>query len=180
MDASIAGLRGERFSNIKQLLGRILLANGPKSSNCTLSENVDGIVVESTFDEIGQVELTNCRSGGYELAAIIGWEMACFCPFAYEYGVKDIVLGSSNLSFQWYRLFKERAAHLLPQEECHTKLIKVISIIDESKKRSMMRNVGVRFQAKWVERQKIAMSVDARRGWSRKKSVMILRCSRSQ
>lgn len=32
-----------------------------------------------------------------------------------------------------------------------------------------MRNVGVRFQAKWVERQKIAMSVDARRGWSRKK-----------
>ncbi|KAL8303403.1 hypothetical protein RB600_007041 [Gaeumannomyces tritici] len=108
---------------------------------------------------------TEDKSPRYELAAIIDWEMAGFYPFAYEYGVKDTVLGSSNLSFSWYSLFKERTSYMLPRAECHTKLIKALRIIDESKKRSMTRNVGIRVQAKWVERQNVERSSELRQGW---------------
>ena len=103
----------------------------------------------------------------YELVAIIDWEMAGFYPFAYEFGLKDTLLGSSNLSFSWYSLFKERTALLLPEGECHTKLIKAMRIIAQSKNKKMARNVGVQFQAKWMERERVKMSADVRRGWVR-------------
>lgn len=109
--------------------------------------------------------------GQYELVAIIDWERAGFYPFAYEYGYKDTVLGTSNLSFSWYSLFKERTAHLLPQGECHTKLIKALRIISESKERTMTRNVGVRIKAKWAAREEIELSPDVRKGWVRKAGV---------
>lgn len=105
------------------------------------------------------------KSPRYELAAIIDWEMAGFYPFAYEYSVKDIVLGSSNLSFNWYSLFKERTSHLLPRVDGHTKLMKALRIIDESNKRTMTGNVGIRVQAKWMEREKVELSSDIREGW---------------
>lgn len=35
----------------------------------------------------------------YKLAAIIDWEMAGFFPFAYERGLKDVILRSSHLSY---------------------------------------------------------------------------------
>jgi hypothetical protein len=108
---------------------------------------------------------TEDKSQRYELAAIIDWEMAGFYPFAYEFDVKDTVLGSSNLSFSWYSLFKERTSHLLPRAEGHTKLIKALRVIDESKKRSMARNIGIRVQAKWVERENVELSSDLRQGW---------------
>lgn len=95
---------------------------------------------------------TEDKSPRYELAAIIDWEMAGFYPFTYEYGVKDTVLGFSNLFFSWYSLFKERTSYMLPRAECHIKLIKALRIINKSKKKSMTRNVGIRVQAKWVER----------------------------
>ncbi|KAH8753034.1 hypothetical protein F5883DRAFT_470909, partial [Diaporthe sp. PMI_573] len=114
---------------------------------------------------VRQTSPTEDKSPRYELAAIIDWELAGFYPFAYEYGVKDTVLGSSNLSFSWYSLFKERTSHLLPRTEGHTKLIKALRVIDESKKRSMARNVGIRVQAKWVERENVELSSDHRQGW---------------
>ena len=104
----------------------------------------------------------------YELVAIIDWEMAGFYPFAYEFGLKDTLLGSSNLSFSWYSLFKEQTAFLVPEGECHAKLIKATRIIAESEVRTMTRNVSVRFQAKWIKREQIKMSVDVRCGWVRK------------
>jgi hypothetical protein len=104
----------------------------------------------------------------YEVAALIDWEMAGFYPFAYEYGLKDTILGSSNLSLSWYTLFKERTSHLLSRDESHTKFIKALTIIDKSKKRQMMRNVGVLFQAKWIEREQVELSSDFRQGWVRK------------
>jgi hypothetical protein len=104
----------------------------------------------------------------YELAAIIDWEMAGFYPFAYEYGLKDTVLGTANLSFSWYSLFKKRAAHMLPLTECYTHPIKALRIIRESKRRGMGRNVGVRVQVRWMEREHVELSSDLRRGWVRK------------
>lgn len=108
------------------------------------------------------------KSPRYELAAVIDWEMAGFYPFAYEYGIKDTILGSSNMSFSWYSLFKERTSHLLPRADSHTKLIKALRVIDESNKRVMMRNVGARVQAKWVERENVELSSELRQGWVRK------------
>lgn len=113
----------------------------------------------------------------YELAAIIDWEMAGFYLFAYEYGLKDTLLGSSNLSFSWYSLFKERTAFLVPEGECHRKLIKAMGIIPQSKDKTMTRNVSVQFKAKWIERERVKMSVDIRRGWFEKSTLRTSACS---
>ncbi|KDQ55095.1 hypothetical protein JAAARDRAFT_134450 [Jaapia argillacea MUCL 33604] len=41
--------------------------------------------------------------------AIIDWEMVGFFPLGYEFVMKDVHMGSSNLSFRWYSLFKQHA-----------------------------------------------------------------------
>ncbi|KAJ5288723.1 hypothetical protein N7478_001753 [Penicillium angulare] len=97
--------------------------------------------------------------------------MASTFPFAYGYGVKVGALSSSNLYFDWCNLYKSLTSHLLPPAECHTKLLKALRIIDESRKRSMARNVGVRFQKKWVQREQVEESPDLRQGWIRKTGV---------
>jgi serine/threonine protein kinase len=100
----------------------------------------------------------------YHVAAIIDWEMAGFYPIAYEFGFKDTALGSSNLYFGWYSLFRERAARLVPDGACHSKLIKAMTIIGRSKTRARKRNVGCQFQQKWAKRQRV-MLADEKRGW---------------
>jgi thiamine kinase-like enzyme len=107
----------------------------------------------------------------YELVAIIDWEFAGFYPFAYEYGWKDTVLGSSNMSYSWYTLFKEMTADLIPAEECHTKLIKALTIAHASKRRILQRNVGLLVQTKWIERERLELATDGRRGWTRKRNT---------
>ncbi|KAK0655715.1 hypothetical protein B0T16DRAFT_384537 [Cercophora newfieldiana] len=103
----------------------------------------------------------------YELAAIIDWELAGFFLFAYEYWLKDTLLGSSNMSFSWYSLFKERAAALLPAGEVQGKLIKALSAIAYSNLQAMPKNVGVRVQAKWRVRERLVMPSNCTRGWVR-------------
>lgn len=175
------------FQSVEDFLRR-----GMPLRDCSFAEAAGNLVLSSAFEEIGQVTfsqsdlaqlnrdtvlchndleprniLVRSVAGRYELAAIIDWEMAGFYPFAYEHGVKDSVLGSSNLLFGWYSLFKERTAHLLPAEECHTKLIQALAVVYESRKRAMTRNVGVRVQAKWIAREQVTKSADVRRGWVR-------------
>lgn len=99
---------------------------------------------------------------------MIDWELAGFFPFAYEYGYKDTVLGSSNLFFSWYTMFKAQTAHLLPQAEGHEKLVKALRIIDESDRRHGGRTVGMRVQEKWVRREQVEESANPRQGWIRK------------
>ncbi|KAJ5256302.1 hypothetical protein N7505_011453, partial [Penicillium chrysogenum] len=84
--------------------------------------------------------------------------MAGFFPFAYEYGVKDTFLGCENLYFR-------KVSYLLPQTQCHTKFIKAIRIIEKSRKKVTSRNIGVRVQAKWIQREKVEESSDIREGW---------------
>jgi len=94
--------------------------------------------------------------------------MRGFPPFAYEYSIKDASLGCENLYFSWYTMFKGKASYLLPQTECHTKFIRAVRIIEKSKKKAMSRNVPVRVQAKWIQREKVEESSDIREGWVRK------------
>ena len=185
------------FSDIAQFLGGVLRASA-RNPHCTISSSTDGVVVQSAFNDVGRVELTNSdldilrqsvvfchgdleprnllvkpaagtgRAVTYELAAIIDWEMAGFFPFAYEYGIKDTYLGSSNLWFNWYSLFKSRTAHLLPEGEAHTKMIEALRVITTSRQRNMTRNVGVRVQSRWIAREMLELSPDIRLGWVRK------------
>ncbi|KAK8121499.1 hypothetical protein PG999_005619 [Apiospora kogelbergensis] len=183
------------FTSIEQFLRRVLQA---ETVPCRISEIDDGIVLESD-EEIGRVELsrkdldnllnevvfchndlearnilakqTEGKNSHFRLAAIIDWEMAGFYPFAYEYSLKDTALGLSNQSFSWYSLFKQRTYRLLPHVECNMKLIKALGLIDESKKRSIPNNVGVRFQAKWRDREQIERSSKFYGGWVRKPDV---------
>lgn len=181
------------FPDAKQILGG-LQASKKKPPGCKLLETDSGISIQSEHDDIGQINLSysdleelqhhvvfchydleprnilvrKASSGKYELAGVIDWEMAGFFPFAYEYGFKDTVLGSSNLSFSWYTMFKNHTSYLLHRAESHVKLIKALRIIEKSRKRSMTRNVGVRVQAKWVQREQVEESSDFGRGWVRK------------
>ncbi|KAH6847419.1 hypothetical protein B0I37DRAFT_430962 [Chaetomium sp. MPI-CAGE-AT-0009] len=180
------------YPGIKQLLEAFLGERAAKSQACEILDTDDGIVVRSAVDEIGEIELSKsdldhlmgrivfCHNDleprnilvrqvgdGYELAAIIDWEMAGFFPFAYETGLKDTVLGSSNLWFTWYSLFKEQTAMLIPNEEGHGKLIKALRIIAGSKDATMPNNVGVRVAAKWIKRERLRMSPDVKYGWVR-------------
>ncbi|KAI1122517.1 hypothetical protein F5Y10DRAFT_72554 [Nemania abortiva] len=197
----IGGPKLGYFPNIEQLLHGILQA---RISRCELSTIEGGIALQSPHKDIGRVELTLSEleelqdhvvfchndlesrnilvreipskdsSPRYEIAAIIDWEMAGFYPFAYEYCNKDLGLGLSNLSFSWYSQFKQQTSHMLPQAYCHTKLIKLLNIIDESQKRRMTRNVGVNIRIKWMERQQIEKSSDPRRGFVRKDGTQSL------
>lgn len=53
----------------------------------------------------------------YEVIAIVDWEMAGVYPFIYEYGLKDNELGSSNLMYSWYAMFK---SYTLPLVLAHS------------------------------------------------------------
>ena len=180
------------FPDIKNFLEGILQKH--KRPGCKLLGTDGGLSIQSEYDDIGQIDLSHsdldelqhcvvfCHndleprnilvrkssSGKYKLAGVIDWEMAGFFPFAYEYGVKDTYLGRENLYFSWYTMFKGKASYLLPQMECHTKFIKAVRIIEKSKKKAMSRNVGVRVQEKWIQREKIEESSDIREGWIRK------------
>jgi hypothetical protein len=134
------------FPDVKKFLGGLLQASNQKSPGCQLLEIDSGITLQSAYEDIGRIDLSHSEldelqhhtvfchndleprnilvrkasSGKYELAGVIDWEMAGFFPFAYEYGLKDTVLGTSNLSFSWYTMFKNQTSHLLPRAECHT------------------------------------------------------------
>lgn len=181
------------FPDIKDFLEGILQKH-ERPSGCKLLGTDGGLSIQSEYDDIGQIDLSHsdlhelqhcvvfCHndleprnilvrkssSGEYELAGVIDWEMAGFYPFAYEYGVKDTSLGCENLYFSWYTMFKGKASYLLPQTECHTKFIKAVRVIEKSKKKAMSRNVGVRVQAKWIQREKVEESSDIHKGWIRK------------
>ncbi|KAJ5405177.1 hypothetical protein N7465_006461 [Penicillium sp. CMV-2018d] len=162
------------FPDIKNFLEGILQKH-ERPSGCKLLGTDGGLSIQSAYDDIGQIDLSHsdlhelqhcvvfCHndleprnilvrkssSGKYELAGVIDWEMAGFYPFAYEYGVKDTSLGCEN-------------------RVSHTKFIKAVRIIEKSKKKAMSRNVGVRVQAKWIQREKVEESSDIHKGWIRK------------
>jgi thiamine kinase-like enzyme len=180
--------------NVKQFLSGLLQPENGKTPDWKLLETDKGIEIQSAHQDIGQIDFSHSEldvlqqnavlchndleprnflvrresSGNYELTTIIDWEMVGLFPFAYEYGYKDTVLGSSNLSYSWYRLFKNQSSHLLPQGECHTKFVKAPQIIDNSVRKSMVKNVGRLVQHKWLEREQVEESSDPRQGWVRK------------
>ncbi|KAK6536241.1 hypothetical protein TWF281_000484 [Arthrobotrys megalospora] len=104
----------------------------------------------------------------YKLAAIIDWEMAGFYPFAYEYCLKDHVLGSSNLQFSWYTLFKEHTRLLLPAHESTETVIQAVDIIMSSRRKRLARNVGILVRERWIIREKLIKGSDLRDGWVRR------------
>ncbi|KAJ6183722.1 hypothetical protein N7519_005023 [Penicillium mononematosum] len=166
------------FPDIKNFLEGILQKH-ERPPGCKLLGSDGGLSIQSEYDDIGQIDLSHSDLDELqhcvkiilwkiELAGVIDWEMAGFFPFAYEYGVKDTSLGCENLYFSWYTMFKGKASYLLPQTECHTKFIQAVRIIEKSKKKAMSRNVGVRVQATWIQREKVEESSDIREGWIRK------------
>ncbi|KAJ4327045.1 hypothetical protein N0V84_002545 [Fusarium piperis] len=203
---SIGGPELGYFPDVKQFLDGLVQASNQRSPSCKLLEINGGIVLESTYEDIGRTELSRSdlddlqhhvvfchndveprnilarkisspeeKAPRYELVAIIDWETAGFYPFTYEYAHKDTILGSSNLSLSWYTLFKQRTSHMLPPAKCHTNLMRAVKIIDESKKRRMTRNVGIRFQAKWMDMEQMEKSSDPRQGWVRKTGAQVPR-----
>lgn len=191
---SIGDLQRGFCPNFKEFLSRLLQPDNGKMPDWKLLETDNGIEIQSTHDDIGQIDFSHseldelqqhavlCHNdleprnflvretspGNYELAAIIDWDAVGLFPFAYEYGYKYTVLGSSNLSYSWYKLFKTQSSHLLPQGECHTKLIKALQIIDNSIRKSRGKTVGRLVQHKWLEREQVEESPDPRQGWVRK------------
>lgn len=193
----IGGPHTGYHATVKPLLEGLLR----DENTCEIKSIEGGMSIRSVYQDIGSVELSQedlqvlgesvvlCHNDleprnilvkqgdkpghapWYDLAAIIDWEMAGFYPFSYEFGLKDNLLGTSNLYLGWYSLFKERAASLVPEGEAHDKLIKALGIIYRSNEMVMKRNVGARVRAKWIERQRLTLSPDVRRGWVREEGA---------
>lgn len=164
-------------------------------------ENGDGIIIKSTYEELISVHITReelkslkrqvvfCHNDleprnllvrkkasadgkqRYELAAIIDWELAGFYPLSYEYCLKDSLLGSSNLYYSWYALFKQRALHQLEFNRlppCQLSLMQAVNIISESRMRNMKRNVGLLTRMRFIEREQLIQGPSISDGWIRK------------
>ncbi|KAM5350958.1 hypothetical protein ACJ41O_003681 [Fusarium nematophilum] len=187
------------FDSLTALVTSVIQPANPAKAPYSFVSDDDGTIkVTSIYPEFGQVSISTddfdelqkscvfCHNdmeprnllvrqtgSGYELAAIIDWEMAGFIPFALETGLKDTFLGLQNLSFSFYSLYKEMTAHLIPTTgpssgEAHLKLIRAVRLAKLSKKRKMKRQVGAQVQKKWLEREKVELASDVRRGWVRK------------
>ncbi|KAJ5275610.1 hypothetical protein N7505_004155 [Penicillium chrysogenum] len=161
------------FPDIKSFLEGILQKH--KRPGCKLLGTDGGLSIQSEYDDIGQIDLSHSDLDELQHCVVFCHNdleprniLGGLFPFAYEYGIKDTYLGYENLYFSWYIMFKGNASYLLPQMECHTKFIKAVRIIEKSKKKAMSRNVGVRVQEKWIQREKIEESSDIREGWIRK------------
>ncbi|KAF6808498.1 hypothetical protein CPLU01_15664, partial [Colletotrichum plurivorum] len=105
------------------------------------------------------------------MRAIIDWGMSGILNFAHEFGMKDAMLGSANLLFSWYELFKEKTADLVPRGETQEKIIAAPGVIGRCNAMVVPGNVGGRFRQKWFARERLEMSPDVRRGWVRQKDA---------
>ncbi|KAF3491098.1 uncharacterized protein GIQ15_00615 [Arthroderma uncinatum] len=108
----------------------------------------------------------------YKVVAIIDWEMAGFFPFAFEFLYKDLILGSSNLYYSWYRLFKDQTARCIhanssPLTDAQKHLFMALDMGLESRARASTRNVGKLVQRKWIERDRLVKSGKVSLGWVR-------------
>ncbi|KAJ4122973.1 hypothetical protein NW768_009964 [Fusarium equiseti] len=197
-DAKVALIGGPElgyYSDITGFLAKLAGDATPERTKFSATHTSDSFVVDSTLEHVGRVELTSsdlaelekhvvfCHNdleprnilikrddadGKWSIAAIIDWEMAGFFPFAYESGHKDAELGSSNLHFTYYKLFKEESQHLLTGVKSAIRLMEALQAMDVSHKSCPTRNVGRRFQTRWLEREKIELSSDVQAGWVRK------------
>lgn len=95
--------------------------------------------------------------------------MAGFFPFTFESFYKDIVLGSSNLYYLWYRLFKDQTARLLPKPSpaAQEALLRAMDMVLRANARPPTRNVGRFVQRKWTAREQLVRSEDLSLGWVR-------------
>jgi thiamine kinase-like enzyme len=160
-----------------------------------MTQTTDGIIIKSFLSKLGEVHLTNselkflqmnavlCHNdveprnvlvrqlhsdrnvSEYKLVAIVDWEMAGFFPFAFESAWKDTVLGSSNLLYSWYSLYKQNTTRLVCQGSANEKLIEGVHIIVESKRSQTKRNVSDEFRRRWIERKKLKLGWG---GWHRR------------
>jgi len=106
----------------------------------------------------------------YKVVAIIDWEMAGFYPLGYEYIAKDSFLGSSNLSFPWYSLFKQE--YLLRANNLHEcgQFMQAVDIILRSSEKALLdrQNVGALVREKWIAREQLERLAGNPLGWTRK------------
>lgn len=199
-DLTIGGPNSEYHTGLKGVLTGLINGKAAATLGCEVIDTANGIATRTAQDGTNTAELTQAdltalmanivlchndleprnilvrktdadNAGEYKLAAIIDWEMAGFYPFSYEYGLKDTFLGSNNLYFGWYSLFKQRAAALLPAGAAQEKLIQALAVIDHCNSQAMPRNVGVCYRKKWLQRERLVMSPERIRGWVREEGA---------
>lgn len=199
-DSILGGPNSGYHAGLKDILTGLINNKAAKKLGYKVVGTADGITTRTAQDGTNTTELTQsdldalmanivlCHNdleprnipvrkteghdaGGYKLAAIINWEMAGFYPFSYEYGLKDTFVGSNNLYFGWYSLFKQRAAALLPAGAAQGKLIQALAVIDHCNSQAMPKNVGVCYRKKWLKRERLIMSPERIRGWVREEGA---------
>lgn len=68
----------------------------------------------------------------YSLAAILDWVFASITPFAFEDALRDTNLGSSDLHFDWYRLFRAKTRDFVLGGEAAMKLVYFVRLVVDS------------------------------------------------
>jgi hypothetical protein len=160
-------------------------------------KNEEGIVITSSLPELGSVQFSKselqtleshavlCHNDldlhsvlvrpknrefgptGYEIVGIVNWTWAGIVPFAVEFGFSDGWFGQKKSNYDWYSLYKEKAARLMPKGEVHEKLIEATRLIIESWSRSTTRRADNEFRRRWLKREGMEMSDDVLVGWKR-------------
>jgi len=102
----------------------------------------------------------------YELVAIVDWEMAGFLPFAFETAWKDSVLGSCNLYYDFYAMFKDMTKGLVQPGEASKKLVRAVHILTETREQARKKNVSAEFRRRWMKQKGLKWSEDPLVGWS--------------
>lgn len=200
LNLTIGGPNLEYHAGLKDVLAGLINGKATATLGCEVIDTANGITTRTAQDGTKAAELTQSdltalmanivlchndleprnilvrkteadNAGEYKLAAIIDWEMAGFYPFSYEYGLKDTFLGSNNLYFGWYSLFKQRAAALLPAGAAQEKLIQALAVIDHCNSQAMPKNVGVCYRKKWLQRERLVMSPERIHGWVREEGA---------
>jgi hypothetical protein len=92
------------------------------------------------------------------------WEMGDHLPFAFETAWKDSVLGSSNLYFDYYVMFKSMAQDLMQPVAATGKLVQEVHSLTETKQCKKTRNVGTEFR-RWSMRLKKVTMERGRYAW---------------
>ncbi|KAK2029161.1 hypothetical protein LX32DRAFT_589094 [Colletotrichum zoysiae] len=120
--------------------------------------------------------ITGDNKPAYQLASVIGWEMAGFFPFAFEVGSKDTCLGLQNQSWSWYSLYRRCAGRLLSDaapaaRPIWSRLIRAMVLTDVAGKEANKLNVGNLVQKLWHEREQTNAYVDAETGYTKTPNI---------
>ncbi|OHE94207.1 hypothetical protein CORC01_10545 [Colletotrichum orchidophilum] len=150
----------------------------PRDAESTVNTKPDGTVVVSVYapkeESFGfpQTDLDVLTQSSIfchnDLEPCNILDEAGFVPFAFEVGRKDSHLGLQNVTWSWYDMYRQLAAHHLldtPGHSIWSKLIRCLMSVAACHQDSEGSTTDGQAQRLWQEKEKITFSTLTEEGW---------------